>query len=264
MDDVLELTEMQKVAAALKSAALGAEARRRLGQGILDGMLSSISGPVSPVATAKARALADTAASTLTEQLTGTQLRSMGDTLAKAVEAGGRPLDAARQLKEVQALDSVRAGRYLRIQEYLEQSQLSDADVERMLSSEYDRMLQSRRRTIARTEGMNAQSAARRAEGEERGYKFKVWATSQDDKVSDVCAANEAAGVIPIDEPFPSGDMQNPAHPSCRCTVAYLPEYGRAKNNAAIRNKRSRKGQHKKNRLTNSRPLWYNRRRDRK
>lgn len=34
------------------------------------------------------------------------------------------------------------------------------------------------------------------------------------------CKANAAAGVIPIDQPFPSGVMSYPAHDGCRCAVA--------------------------------------------
>jgi hypothetical protein len=32
---------------------------------------------------------------------------------------------------------------------------------------------------------------------------------------------NEGQGWIAIDEAFSSGDMVNPSHPNCRCTVTY-------------------------------------------
>jgi hypothetical protein len=49
----------------------------------------------------------------------------------------------------------------------------------------------------------------------------KHWLTVGDDRVSDGCAENEAAGWIPIDEPFPSGDDRPLRFPGCRCTTMY-------------------------------------------
>ena len=40
----------------------------------------------------------------------------------------------------------------------------------------------------------------------------------QDESVSEECQANEEQGVIPMDEPFQSGDMHEPVHPNCRCS----------------------------------------------
>jgi hypothetical protein len=49
----------------------------------------------------------------------------------------------------------------------------------------------------------------------------KSWLTVGDDRVSDGCAENEAAGWIPLDEPFPSGDDRPLRFPGCRCTTMY-------------------------------------------
>lgn len=79
---------------------------------------------------------------------------------------------------------------------------------------------EERAEAIARTEMALADS-----EGAMAGYKAsgivrgKFWSTSEDDKVSDECQANADAGTIPLDEPFPSGDVAPPAHPNCRCVV---------------------------------------------
>ena len=48
----------------------------------------------------------------------------------------------------------------------------------------------------------------------------KTWLLSSDHPEEDECDLNAKAGVVPIDQPFPSGDMTNPAHPGCWCTVA--------------------------------------------
>lgn len=48
----------------------------------------------------------------------------------------------------------------------------------------------------------------------------KRWLKSDDHAIPDECDLNEEAGDIPLDEPFPSGDMMHPAHPNCECDVA--------------------------------------------
>jgi len=47
----------------------------------------------------------------------------------------------------------------------------------------------------------------------------KQWLTADDDLVSDECNGNQDAGVVGIDEEFPSGDTAPLAHPFCRCTM---------------------------------------------
>ena len=180
--------------------------------------------PVSSAAVIRARNLANTAARTLTEQLSKSQLSAMGDVIADGLIAGKRPGDLYNKLDQVKSLDSVRARRYLKLQEKLEDSGMSSAQIEKTLEREYQRLLKERRKTIARTEGRYATSEARRASADERQNKWKAWITSRDEKVSDICAGNEADGVIPIDKAFSSGAMQTPGHPNCRCTVAYYPD----------------------------------------
>ena len=45
--------------------------------------------------------------------------------------------------------------------------------------------------------------------------------TAGDDKVRPSHEDNAVAGWIPIDDPFPSGDMRFPSDPGCRCTTLY-------------------------------------------
>jgi hypothetical protein len=45
----------------------------------------------------------------------------------------------------------------------------------------------------------------------------KAWSRASD--FQDECAQNEAAGWIPINDPFPSGDMRPLAHPGCLCDL---------------------------------------------
>lgn len=82
---------------------------------------------------------------------------------------------------------------------------------------------------IARTETNKAAS-----QGALDGYKAsgvvegKLWLTADDDKVSEECEANGAAGVLPLDADFPSGDDAPPVHPNCRCAIAPVVDFDQA------------------------------------
>lgn len=80
---------------------------------------------------------------------------------------------------------------------------------------------------IARTETRLADSAGQMEAYVTSGVvEGTEWSTSQDDAVSEECLENEAAGVIPLGEVYPSGDAAPPAHPNCRCCLiaSLLPE----------------------------------------
>lgn len=72
---------------------------------------------------------------------------------------------------------------------------------------------------IATTELNNAMSEANLETYTRLGIAGKSWSTTGDDRVSDECIANEAAGIIPMDRAFPSGPQRPPQHPGCRCTL---------------------------------------------
>jgi hypothetical protein len=72
--------------------------------------------------------------------------------------------------------------------------------------------------TIAVTETSRAIAAAAHATYAQYGITKMSWATAADDACA-VCLANEAAGLIGIDDRFPSGDQFPPAHPRCRCAI---------------------------------------------
>jgi len=54
----------------------------------------------------------------------------------------------------------------------------------------------------------------------------KFWSTVGDDRVSEGCQENEAAGWIGIDEEFPSGDQRPLRFPGCRCLALYRMKEG--------------------------------------
>ena len=49
----------------------------------------------------------------------------------------------------------------------------------------------------------------------------KYWLNVGDDRVSDGCLENTAAGWIPLNDPFPSGHMKPLRFPGCRCSALY-------------------------------------------
>ena len=49
----------------------------------------------------------------------------------------------------------------------------------------------------------------------------KSWHTVGDDRVRDAHRENAAAGWIPLDQSFPSGDDRAPSDPGCRCNTQY-------------------------------------------
>jgi len=90
----------------------------------------------------------------------------------------------------------------------------------------YDRNRQWRAGIAAQAETGNAYVAAKVAVARRSGViEKKRWRTMGDARVEVACLLNEAAGAIPLEEPFPTGHHQPLAHPRCRCDIEFvLPE----------------------------------------
>lgn len=83
---------------------------------------------------------------------------------------------------------------------------------------------ESRAETIARTEINRADSQGSLIAYQESGViqgKQSILSFDYDD--DDICLDNADAGIIPLDEAFPSGDLAPPYHPRCRCTLDGVP-----------------------------------------
>lgn len=76
---------------------------------------------------------------------------------------------------------------------------------------------QSRALMIAVTEMCRAVNAAAKQRWIRAGLLGKQWLSLNDTKVCPICRRNQDAGVVPINEPYPSGDDYPPAHPNERC-----------------------------------------------
>ena len=75
----------------------------------------------------------------------------------------------------------------------------------------------SRAKMIAQTELNDAFNQGVFQFGKDAGATGKSWDT--DIAPCMVCIENELAGVIDIDDDFPSGDDAPPGHPRCMCSL---------------------------------------------
>lgn len=182
---------------------------------------NAISGGASPEAVAAARALAERQTRRIFGDLAKSELNKIGKIVADGLAEGLGPRDIARGLDAVKGLDPARASRLNKLQSLLEASDRTDAEVERMMESAYNKLLRDRKQSIARTEARFATSEANQEIAKSRDQKFKTWITTGDERVDDACEGNEAQGWIGIEETFQSGSDTPPDHPLCRCSLAY-------------------------------------------
>jgi hypothetical protein len=110
-----------------------------------------------------------------------TTLDRLGTILARALEKGWSPSEIKDEVGD-----------------------LIDADSERAL-------------TIAQTETSRAVTTASRQLYEESGVELVEWIVADP---CDLCQENADVSPIRIDETFPSGDTEPPAHPNCVCDIS--------------------------------------------
>lgn len=72
---------------------------------------------------------------------------------------------------------------------------------------------------IARTEVARAFNFGVAAAYRAAGIHLVEWLTANDGQVCPVCMSNQDAGPHPYGTPFPSGALQPPEHPRCRCVL---------------------------------------------
>lgn len=128
----------------------------------------------------------------------GTTLDRIGTQLAYALQRGLPPSTVAP------AIEGILAPLREKIANEL------GADINKMLSDS------ERALTIAQTEMSRAVSVAAREQYQDSGVEMVEWLTADP---CDECAENEDVSPISIDEDFPSGDSEPPAHPNCECSL---------------------------------------------
>ncbi len=87
----------------------------------------------------------------------------------------------------------------------------------RDIRKEFDDMTKYRSQVIARTETCDALQQGFMDRAKDLEVTGKEWVTFDP---CEICAANEAEGVVPLDHVFSSGHDRPPAHPSCRCCLS--------------------------------------------
>jgi len=193
-------------------------------------MATAIQAPLSPIAKEKALSLAEDQArwlaGTMITRMSQQAIKTVAQALAHGLVRGDGIDKIARTLDMVTGLDSNRARTLENYRAYLDTLNLTDEKKAKYLQKKSEKLLRARRRTIARTEARHATATARDLEARGMGAKGKGWITVGDDRVSkEICFNNMAAGIIGIDEDFPSGHSIPPGHPDCRCSLSYV--YGR-------------------------------------
>ena len=86
------------------------------------------------------------------------------------------------------------------------------------LRREFTDMTTRRADMIARTETADALEQAFMDRSEAMGVTGKEWVATGG--CCDICAGNEAEGVVPLKYIFSSGHERPPAHPNCKCALA--------------------------------------------
>lgn len=83
---------------------------------------------------------------------------------------------------------------------------------------------------ITETELMNAMNLVELEAFKKNNIAKHKWVTQMDERVEELCMANEVAGSIKVGDIFPSGTEKPPQHPQCRCyLIPILPEYIKGK-----------------------------------
>jgi SPP1 gp7 family putative phage head morphogenesis protein len=93
--------------------------------------------------------------------------------------------------------------------------------IARDLRKEFTDMSKYRSELISQNETADALQQAFMDRADGMGIEAKEWITTGDERVCEICDGNAADGIIPLHQPFSSGDMRPPGHPgNCRCALA--------------------------------------------
>lgn len=158
----------------------------------------------------------------LVTNMVQTQLSAIDEVVRDGLAKGLNPRQIVKNLDMVRELDSVRARKLLSYEDGLRKLGLPEDAIRDRVSRMYDAELKDRKETIARTEATFAQGVAAEQHALANGSTHKVWVNTGDSRVSDVCRSNGAQGPIEIKKSFQSGHSRVPAHPRCRCSIAYM------------------------------------------
>lgn len=164
--------------------------------------------------------VAERQAGDMVQRITKETASAIQGAVARALRDGVPPYDAARAIKSVIGLNTTQAQAVLTYRETLIDNGLNISRVDTQVSKYADKLLDSRARTIARTEIMDAVNTGQVESWQEA---MDVGLLSQDAKkewiTADPCddCVEYDGDTVPIDDEFEDGDP--PLHPNCRCTL---------------------------------------------
>ncbi len=157
------------------------------------------------------------ATATLSGSVTWTAWRPGDPDLARLLASGGSPgLDGLLARAGV-TIKSIRDGYLNRLGDTLAAGAERGASVDELARDIRDLLDVDRAGMIANTETARAMITAAMETYRANSVAGKAVITAEDPRVCDLCASNESAGPIPLDQAFPAGEP--PTHPLCRCAV---------------------------------------------
>jgi SPP1 gp7 family putative phage head morphogenesis protein len=184
-------------------------------------MVAAFTVPANEKMLAEARTMASRQAAEYVTNVTASELRNIGEAIARGLEEGKGPREIAKTLDMVKELDAVSGKRLEKYIDDLGKQGLSPEEIEKRAEKMRQKLLKERKDNISQTETANAIEESQYIEAQAAGRKYKTTITSGDARVSDICQGNEAQGWIPIAQAFQSGHMHAPHHPKCRCATTY-------------------------------------------
>jgi len=129
--------------------------------------------------------------------------------------------DVTERVRTFAGLNKQRVQSVLKYEKELIKAGYSPKQVAKKVAREARHQLKARSELIAQQEMHNATSAAQAHEAATLGFKEKRWQTVGDERVRESHRANEQAGWIPTEQPFPSGGQTSPDGVGCRCVVSF-------------------------------------------
>ncbi len=158
------------------------------------------------------------ATATLGGRVSWTDWRPGDPETARLLEAAGDTPGLAGLLHQAEVtIKSVRDGYLNRLGDTLAAGIERGASVDELAKDLRELLTVDRATMIAHTETARAMTTAAMETYRANQVAGKAVITAEDERVCEFCAANEAAGPIPLGDSFPSGEP--PTHPLCRCAI---------------------------------------------
>lgn len=173
----------------------------------------------------------DAHAAELVQQVTAETMEAIRTIVRDAFTRGGTPRSTALQIKQRIGLTVRGANAVARLEAALIADGYGPEYVQRRVLEYTNRLLMQRATNIARTETLTASNRGQQALWEQaaeagyldRGRAKRVWVIAPSgDRVCPICRGL-AGKTAALNEPFPGGYSQPPAHPSCRCSMTIRP-----------------------------------------